>query len=126
MLHISEVLNELVQVQRSHGTDASNEDPHWVSALATLHNTDTVIPGSRDGWVRVWRVGEGFRSVKEVHKVEVRGFVNSLAISPSGGWIVAGVGQEVGEGEASSSRGFVLFTIWNCKRKNISFWWSCI
>jgi hypothetical protein len=25
---------------------------------------------------------------------------------------------EVGEGEASSfSRGFVLFTIWNCKRK---------
>ena len=81
-------------MQRSHGTDASNEDPHWVSALATLHNTDTVITGSRDGWVRVWRVGEGFRSIKEVHKVEVRGFVNSLAISPSGQWIVAGVGQE--------------------------------
>ena len=26
--------------------------------------------------------------------LKVRGFVNSLAISPSGGWIVAGAGQE--------------------------------
>ena len=48
------------KVQRSYGTDASNDDPHWVSALTTLHNTDTVITGSRDGWLRVWQVGEGF------------------------------------------------------------------
>ena len=74
--------------------DQANQDPHWVSALATLHNTDTVITGSRDGWVRVWKVGEGFRSITEVHKVAVSGFVNSLAISGCGGWVVAGVGQE--------------------------------
>ena len=81
-------------MQKSHGTDPTNEDPHWVSAITTLRNTDTVITGSRDGWVRVWQVGEGFRSIKEVHKLEVKGFVNSLAISQCGGWIVAGVGQE--------------------------------
>jgi len=84
----------LASVQRSHGTDDSNDDPHWVSALTTLNNTDTVITGSRDGWLRVWQVGEGFRSIKEVHRIEVKGFVNSLAISPSGEFIVAGVGQE--------------------------------
>jgi len=74
--------------------DPTNQDPNWISALATMHNTDTVITGSRDGWIRVWQVGEGFRSIKEVHKIEVAGFVNSLAISQCGGWVVAGVGQE--------------------------------
>jgi len=39
-------------------------------------------------------VGDNFRSIKEVHKFEVRGFVNSLDISPCGKFIVAGLGQE--------------------------------
>ena len=81
-------------MQQSHGKDLTNEDPHWVSAVATLHNTDTVLTGSRDGWLRVWRVGEGFRSIKEVHKVQLNGFINSLEMSACGGWIVAGLGQE--------------------------------
>jgi len=84
----------LALVQHSHGVDPTNQDPNWISALATMHNTDTVVTGSRDGWLRVWQVGEGFRSIKEVHKVEVAGFVNSLCISKCGGWVVAGVGQE--------------------------------
>ena len=65
-----------------------------MSAVATLQNTDTVITGSRDGWLRVWSVGEAFRSIKEVHKVRLAGFINSLDISPCGEWIVAGLGQE--------------------------------
>ena len=81
-------------MQLSHGADPSNEDPHWVSAVATLQNTDLVITGSRDGWLRVWSVGENFRSIKEVHKVQLAGFINSLDISQCGGWIVAGLGQE--------------------------------
>jgi len=84
----------LALVQNSHGVDQTNQDPNWISALATMHNTDTVVTGSRDGWVRVWKVGEGFRSITEVHKVPVAGFVNSLEISKCGGWLVAGVGQE--------------------------------
>ena len=44
-----------------------------------------------DGWARVWKVGEGFRTITEVHKVAEAGFVNSLAISKCGGWVVAGV-----------------------------------
>ena len=40
---------ECVQVQKSHGADSVNSDPHWVSALATLHNTDLVCTGSRQG-----------------------------------------------------------------------------
>ena len=82
------------KVQKSHGVDVTNDDPHWISALTTLHNTDTVITGSRDGFIRIWQVGEGFRSIKQIHRVEVGGFVNSLSISSCGKWIVAGIGQE--------------------------------
>ena len=39
-------------------------------------------------------MGEGFRSLQEVHKLQLSGFINSLDISPCGGWIVAGLGQE--------------------------------
>ena len=81
-------------MQQSHGCDPSNADPHWVSAVASLQNTDTVITGSRDGWLRIWKVGEAFRSITEVHKVQLAGFINSLDISQCGGWIVAGLGQE--------------------------------
>jgi len=81
-------------VQHCHGVDQSNLDPHWISALATMHNSDTVLTGSRDGWIKVWQVGEGFKTIKEVHKFAVSGFVNSLEISKCGKWIIAGVGQE--------------------------------
>ena len=48
-------------VQRCHGTDLANGEPHWVVSLAALWNTDTVATGSRDGVVRLWKVGEEFR-----------------------------------------------------------------
>jgi len=84
----------LALVHHCHGVDPINQDPHWISALATLHNSDTILTGSRDGWIRIWQVGDGFKSLNEVHKIPVVGFVNSLAISKCGKWIVAGVGQE--------------------------------
>ena len=84
----------LALVQRSHGVDPVNQEPNWVSALATRYNSDTVVTGSREGLVRVWSVGEGFRSIRQVGSVAVVGFVNCVAISPCGGWLVAGLGQE--------------------------------
>ena len=78
----------------SHGTDATNGEPRWVSALATKNNSDTVVSGSRDGYIGIWAVGEGFRSLKQVGQVSLSGFVNCLSISACGGWLVAGVGQE--------------------------------
>jgi len=84
----------LCSISNCHGTDETNGDPRWVSALATLYNTDLVVTGSRDGYIRFWSVGEGFRTVREVQKVRVTGFVNSLDISSDGRYLVAGLGQE--------------------------------
>lgn len=84
----------LAVVHKSHGVDATNGEPNWVSALEARTNSDTVLTGSRDGWVRVWAAGEGFRTLRQVAQIELAGFVNCLAISACGGWLVAAVGQE--------------------------------
>jgi len=84
----------LAAVGNSHGLDTSNGDPHCVSGLATLYNTDMVVTGSRDGWIRVWKVGMGYKTLVEVQKIKMAGFINSLAISADGGYLVAGLGQE--------------------------------
>ncbi|KAK2067904.1 hypothetical protein P8C59_001603 [Phyllachora maydis] len=40
--------------------------PRWITALAALPYTDTVLSGSWDGCVRVWRVGAGRRTLEPV------------------------------------------------------------
>ena len=51
---------------------------------------------SQDGRLRVWQVREGFRSLTELNKIALLGFINNLSISECGGcgWVVAGLGQE--------------------------------
>jgi len=84
----------LTLVEKCHGVDPVNGEPHWVSALATLYNSDLVATGSRDGNIRLWTVGEQFKSIKQIGSIQVDGFVNSLSVGCSGQLLVAGVGQE--------------------------------
>ena len=85
----------------------------WVTALAWLPNSDVVVSGSGDGWLRFWRLsaqdggeaedgeapaashgGRGFRSLQPVASLPVRGIVNGLSASADGSVLVAAVGQE--------------------------------
>ncbi|XP_023344987.1 U3 small nucleolar RNA-interacting protein 2 [Eurytemora carolleeae] len=84
----------LAMVERCHGTDPVNGEPNWVSSLSTLHNSDMVLTGSRDGFIRIWSIGEGFKTIIPVGTIQCPGFVNSLDVGEGGGRIVAGVGQE--------------------------------
>jgi len=85
----------LATVSSCHGVDPLNGEPNWVSAVCAKYNSDTVLTGSRDGRVRVWKVGEGFRNISQVGSgLEVPGFVNSLSLSECGGWLGVGLGQE--------------------------------
>ncbi|GFS05976.1 ribosomal RNA processing 9, small subunit (SSU) processome component, homolog [Elysia marginata] len=67
---------------------------NWISAVAALHHTDLVASGSKDGFVRLWKCGSDFKSLKPIFKVPVPGFVNSLKFSSNGDFLVAGLGQE--------------------------------
>ena len=50
--------------------------------------------GSQDGLIRVWKCGDGFRSLTELFSIPACGFINSLNFSADGKMLIAGVGQE--------------------------------
>ncbi|KAE8611959.1 hypothetical protein XENTR_v10012649 [Xenopus tropicalis] len=86
----------LTQVKCAHGShgDAGLEQPYWICSVAAALNSDVVASGSHDGFVHVWRCGEGFRSLSPLWTIPLVGFINSLQFSSSANFLVAGVGQE--------------------------------
>ena len=59
------------RVKRAHGTDPSNDEPNWVSALATLHNTDLVATGSCDGTLNLWSADHNKRKLTRVKQIDL-------------------------------------------------------
>jgi len=81
----------LVTVPQAHGAPHSQD---WVTAVAALHHSNLLASGSKDGFVKLWKCGENFKSLKLLFEVPVKGFVNSLKFSKNGSFLVCGVGQE--------------------------------
>ena len=78
----------------------------WVSAVATCRNSDLIASGAGDGHVKLWCAessshlngagssGSAFKSLHNVGNIQMKGFINALALGASGQLLVAGVGQE--------------------------------
>ncbi|XP_053725232.1 U3 small nucleolar RNA-interacting protein 2 isoform X1 [Synchiropus splendidus] len=90
----------LTTVKQAHGChgDCGLEQPHWVSSVAALHNSDAVASGasgcSHNSHVQLWKCGHNYRGLEPLFSVPVPGFVNCLKFASSGQFLVAGVGQE--------------------------------
>lgn len=67
---------------------------NWITAVTALRYSDLAASGCKDGAVRVWKCGTGYRTLSLLFKIPVAGFVNSLQFSSTGEYLVAGVGQE--------------------------------
>ena len=98
-------------IKNAHGEDPSNNEPRWISSLATLRNTDLVVSGSHDGYVRLWKSDPGRRRISQIGAINLGsilhpeddrenaeepagGFVNSVAIHPNKKALIVGLGQE--------------------------------
>uniref|UniRef100_A0A1Q3EWR6 Putative u3 snornp-associated protein n=1 Tax=Culex tarsalis TaxID=7177 RepID=A0A1Q3EWR6_CULTA len=81
-------------VRLAHGRMAGNGEPNWISAVASLLNTDVIASGSCDGFVRLWRLVGSGKSIKPLMEIPVEGFVNGLAFSSDGKRLFVCVGQE--------------------------------
>ena len=101
-------------IARAHGSDPTNNDPRWISAIGTLHNTDLVASGSSDGVIKLWKCTEKFRSLVEIASLPISnfmseiktdtnsdatstwsaGFANGVCFHPSGRALLVGIGQE--------------------------------
>jgi len=84
----------LCTVDFAHGIAAQNEEPNWISSIATLTNTDLVASGSQDGHIKLWKCDSGFRSLSPVLNIPVTGFVNAMSFTSDGNFLIVGIGQE--------------------------------
>jgi len=76
------------------GSDAKSYGEGWITALTCIPYTDMVASGSSDGVIRIWRCVKSFHAILKVHEISVKGFVNSLAFTADGEYLIAGIGQE--------------------------------
>lgn len=80
-----------------HGQDQngnSSTQTNWITCVAALHNTDLVASGSKDGCIKLWKISKNYTVLQPLYSIPMVGFVNSLAFSPDGQVLVAGIGQE--------------------------------
>jgi ribosomal RNA-processing protein 9 len=88
---------------------------NWISALRCFPFSDLVASGSCDGYIRLWKLKtkqktSGFdenddteemttpSKFEQIAKIPLCGWINSLAFSKSGRYLVAGVGREPKDG----------------------------
>ena len=83
----------LVTQKLAHGL-APWGGPCWLTALAAPAYSDVVVSGSCDGHLRFWHCDETERKLTPLLSTPLTGFVNGLALAPSGKFIAAAVGQE--------------------------------
>jgi ribosomal RNA-processing protein 9 len=83
----------IAQKKVAHGKSPSGV-ANWISAIATLTNTDLIASGSCDGFIRVWKLEKSFREIKLKFEIPVTGFVNSLMFTNDGSSLIAGMGPE--------------------------------
>ncbi|XP_055934845.1 U3 small nucleolar RNA-interacting protein 2-like [Argiope bruennichi] len=82
------------KITLAHGEDQESEVPNWIVSVASLQNTDLVASGSKDGFIRLWRRDDDTHTLVPISRIPVEGFVNSMKFSPSGKYLIAGIGQE--------------------------------
>jgi len=97
MVHLWSIMKKHPLNTRSfaHGHNPENKEPHWITAVATLVNTDISASGSMNGKIRLYRCSRDFKTLELLFDIpDVPGFVNSLQFSGDGQFVSAGVGQE--------------------------------
>lgn len=76
------------------GAPASSLEESWVTSVSAYTSTDLVASGSNNGYVCLWKCGDRLRSLEPCFSIPLGGFINALAFSHCGSYLVAGVGQE--------------------------------
>ncbi|KAK7865297.1 hypothetical protein R5R35_012590 [Gryllus longicercus] len=84
----------LCTIHKAHGVDETNDQPHWLTSISTLINTDLVASGSCNGVVKLWKCRDDFKKLELLFDIPIKGFVNGLQFTHDGKYLVAAVGSE--------------------------------
>lgn len=81
-------------LSNAHGHDDTNNEPNWITSVTCLPNSDLIVSGSCDGYLRFWKCGENFRNVFPLFSVPLVGFINAIKFSKDEKFLVVAVGKE--------------------------------
>lgn len=84
----------LCNVSNAHGTNDSNGQPNWISAVGALANSDLVVSGSCDGTLKFWRCTNNFKSLLPLFNIPVLGFINGLVFTNDGSKLIVAISNE--------------------------------
>lgn len=84
----------LCVIQNAHGINVTNQQPHWISSVASFVNTDLVASGSHDGFVKLWKLENNFKFASLLTKIPVEGFINCLGFTSDGTRLIVAVSKE--------------------------------
>nr|CAD2126918.1 unnamed protein product [Meloidogyne enterolobii] len=85
---------DLMENLNTRKANKSVGEPRWICSVAALPYTDLVASGSSDGFLRLWRVGQDWKSLDQIAQFNMPGFINDIRFSYNGCYIVCAVGQE--------------------------------
>jgi len=84
----------LTSLKQAHGCDPQTGEARWITSVAAVHNTDLIVSGSSDGFLKFYRVSPDYKSLTIIKEVELKGFINGLKFIENGKKLVCAVGQE--------------------------------
>ncbi|KAF7638952.1 hypothetical protein Mgra_00001476 [Meloidogyne graminicola] len=79
---------------KSNNKNKTKGEPRWICSVAALPYTDLVASGSSDGFLRLWKVAQDWKSLDQIGQYKLPGFINDIRFSYNGCYIVCAVGQE--------------------------------
>eukprot|EP01027_Heterolobosea_sp_BB2_P018563 GEZU01026130.1.p1 GENE.GEZU01026130.1~~GEZU01026130.1.p1 ORF type:complete len:212 (-),score=38.54 GEZU01026130.1:92-727(-) len=74
--------------------DAHGGGNYWISAVGALKFSNVCASGSHDGLLKLWRFDKQRNTLSNLKEIPMTGFVNGIAFSSTGRFLVAGIGQE--------------------------------
>jgi ribosomal RNA-processing protein 9 len=102
-------------VKEAHGRNRETNEPLWITSVAAAHNSDLIVSGSSNGFLKFWQVSTDYKSLKLVKQIELKGFINDLKFTENGRKLVCAVGQEHKSGRwwkiSDSKNSIVILTL---------------
>lgn len=94
----------------AHGIHEKTKTPAWITAIASLRYSNIFATGSYTGEIKIWATTNDFK-IRHILSIPVIGYINSLQFSRSGGYLIAGVGQEHRLGRWEKNRNTKNFVV---------------
>jgi ribosomal RNA-processing protein 9 len=102
-------------IKEAHGRNRETNEPLWITSVAAAHNSDLIVSGSSNGFLKFWQVSTDYKSLKLVKQIELKGFINDLKFIENGRKLVCAVGQEHKSGRwwkiSDSKNSIVILTL---------------